>query len=201
MTLANALLSRHWVLWHPSAADERLAISSELIELERQSGEALALPEARLCQIFDLLELGQRSALDRAIVALRSARAQTPRSAGDVEHARVRNHAGDHGRALRRSRRTRASETLEIGLPIHETNARVYYFAHMFWIRCEQGRAAEVDNAPDRENSNERWLLARGERLRLHCEAGNEAATSRYLEKLAQNDFDDCVATGPGSPP
>jgi tetratricopeptide (TPR) repeat protein len=190
LTLANALLSRHWVLWHPSAADERQAIASELIELERQSGDELALPEARLCQIFDLLELGERSALDRAIVGYdRLARKRRDPLAMWNTRVIETMQAIMEGRFAEAEGRAR--ETLQIGLPIHETNARVYYFAHMFWIRCEQGRASEVETAPNSRGTGERWLLARGERLRLHCEAGNEAAASRYLEKLAQNAFDD----------
>jgi DNA-binding winged helix-turn-helix (wHTH) protein/tetratricopeptide (TPR) repeat protein len=190
LTLANALLSRHWVLWHPSAADERLAISSELIELERQRGDDLALPEARLCQIFDLLELGRRDAVDRSIAAYdRLARKRRDPLAMWNTHVFETMQSILEGRFAEAE--TRARETLRIGLPIHETNARVYYFAHMFWIRCEQGRAAEVNSVPGPDGGNERWLLARGERLRLHCEAGDEAAASRHLEKLSQNDFND----------
>ena len=190
LTLANALLSRHWVLWHPGAADERSAISSELIELERQRGDTLAMPEARLCQIFDLLELGQRDAMDRAITSYDQL-ARKRRDPLAMWNTRV----FETMQSIMEGRFTeaegRARETLQVGLPIHETNARVYYFAHMFWIRCEQGRAAEVVNSPEREGTHERWLLARGERLRAHCEAHDEARTSRYLEKLAQNDFKD----------
>jgi DNA-binding winged helix-turn-helix (wHTH) protein/tetratricopeptide (TPR) repeat protein len=190
LTLANALLSRHWVLWHPAAADERRAISAELIELERQCGDELALPEARLCQIFDLLELGERSALERSVVGY-DRLAHKRRDPLAMWNTRVIETMQSIMEGRFAEAEGRARETLQVGLPIHETNARVYYFAHMFWIRCEQGRAAEVETAPNPKRPGERWLLARGERLRLHCEAGDEAAASRYLEKLAQNDFDD----------
>jgi DNA-binding winged helix-turn-helix (wHTH) protein/tetratricopeptide (TPR) repeat protein len=190
LTLANALLSRHWVLWHPSSGDERLAISSELIGLERERGDALALPEARLCQIFDLLELGQRSAMDRAIAGY-DRLARKRRDPLAMWNTRVMETMQSIMEGHFAEAEGRARETLQIGLRIHETNARVYYFAHMFWIRCEQGRAGEIQNPPDRESGQERWLLARGERLRLHCEAGDEAGAARYLEKLAHNDFND----------
>jgi hypothetical protein len=58
--------------------------------------------------------------------------------------------------------------------------------AHLFWIRCEQGRPQEVENA-----TSERGILSRNERLRLSCEASDQAATQKLLDKAAKNDFQD----------
>src|SRR5262249_8600072 len=131
--LSNALLSRHFVLWHPSHAAERLSISNELLGLERQ-GRSPAIPEARLCQIFDLLELGWREPLGRATGAYDQL-ARKLRDPLAMWNARVLQNM----QALLQGRfseaEANAREALEIGLKIHELNARIYFVAQMFWIR------------------------------------------------------------------
>jgi tetratricopeptide (TPR) repeat protein len=178
--LSNALLSRHFVLWHPSNAAERLSISNELIELERLN-RSPATPEARLCQIFDLLELGWRDALGRGIGAYAELAGKL-RDPLAMWNARVLQtmQALLEGRFAEAE--ANAHETLEMGLKIHELNARIYFVAQLFWIRCEQGRPRELE-----QTTNERGILTRNERLRLHCEAGDEAATQRLLSKFAKD--------------
>jgi DNA-binding winged helix-turn-helix (wHTH) protein/tetratricopeptide (TPR) repeat protein len=182
--LSNALLSRHWVIWLPSAAAERLAISDELIELERRN-QSPAMPEARLCQIFDQLELGRRDALGRSIAAYGEV-AKKLRDPLAMWNARV----FETMQALLEGRfadaESCAYETLQVGLKIHDLNARIYFVAHLFWIRCEQGRPQDVENA-----TSDRWILSRNERLRLVCEAGDRDATQKVLDKAAKNDFKD----------
>ena len=183
-TLSQSLLMRHWVLWHPSQAAERLSISNELIELERQ-GRSPAIPEARLCHIFDLLELGRREALGRAIGAYDDLAGKL-RDPLAMWNARV-----IHGmQSLLEGRfaeaETSARETLQIGLKIHELNARIYFMAQLFWLRCEEGRPRELEQA-----KSERGLLTHNERLRLRCEAGDEAGTLELLEKIAKGTFGD----------
>jgi DNA-binding winged helix-turn-helix (wHTH) protein/tetratricopeptide (TPR) repeat protein len=182
--LSNSLLSRHFVLWHPSHAAERLSISNELIELERL-GRSPPTPEARLCQIFDLLELGWREALVRATDAYDEL-ARKLRDPLAMWNARVfqTRQALLEGRFAEAE--ANARETLQIGLKIHELNARIYFVAQLFWIRCEQGRPRELEQSTD-----ERGILTRNERLRLHCEAGDEAATLRLLHKLVKDGPDD----------
>ncbi|HVW23730.1 MAG TPA: AAA family ATPase [Polyangiaceae bacterium] len=177
--LSNSLLSRHFVLWHPSHAAERLSISNELIELERQS-RSPAIPEARLCQIFDLLELGFREALGRATGAYDEL-ARKLRDPLAMWNARVLGtmQALLEGRFAEAE--ANALETFQVGLKIHELNARIYFVAQMFWLRCEQGRPRELE-----QNTNERGIVTRNERLRLHCEAGDGAATQRLLDRVAK---------------
>ncbi|HEX4340618.1 MAG TPA: AAA family ATPase [Polyangiaceae bacterium] len=183
-TLSHSLLMRHWVLWHPSQAAERLSISNELIELERQR-RSPAMPEARLCHIFDLLELGRREALGRAIGAYDDL-AQKLRDPLAIWNARVLHSM----QALLEGRfaeaEASARETLQLGLKIHELNARIYFMAQLFWIRCEEGRPRELE-----QSKSERGFLTHNERLRLRCEAGDEAGTRELLEKVAKGTFGD----------
>jgi predicted ATPase len=182
--LARALEARHWVLWRPGTAGERLAISAEMLDLATASLDASLMTEARVGEITDLLELGRRDAFDRAISQYeRSARES--RDSNALYNVRV----FETTRAILEGRFAAAEriaeEALPIGSRIFQDAARNFYSAAILWIRLEQGRAHEIiDVYKYYFESEPPSALLRSTILRLAAEIGDHAATRSELEAI-----------------
>jgi DNA-binding winged helix-turn-helix (wHTH) protein/tetratricopeptide (TPR) repeat protein len=189
--LAHALHARHWLLWRPGTARERLAIASEMVQLEREGAADLPSMEARLCEITDLLELGRADALSRALSRYGRV-AEGLRDPSGLYNARVFQTmkailAGHLAEAERL-----ADEALPIGLRIHPDNARTFYGAHIWWIRAEQGRAGEVEAVfRQRVESQPSSSVLRAGLLRLYVEAGLLPEARQELDVLMRRQLTD----------
>jgi tetratricopeptide (TPR) repeat protein len=183
-TLARALLSRHWALWRPGTAGDRLHIAGEILALERTLGQGELVLDARLGQITDLLELGRPEAFGTALDEYRKL-AEATRDPLALWNARVfeTTHAVLAGRLD--AAEHLAEETLPIGSRIQEETAQMFYAAQMWAIRLEQDRAREVEPLS-------RALLAtqpenvsfRGALLRVLAETGDVEGAREELARL-----------------
>ncbi len=67
--LASALNARRVVLWRPEHIEERLDVSTEMIEAAEAAGDRESVLQGRNWRVVDLMELGEREALDHEIAA------------------------------------------------------------------------------------------------------------------------------------
>jgi hypothetical protein len=64
LALGNALLARHYVLWHPDGAEERRRLADEIVTIAEDAGERALALESRMWRVIDALELGDVAAVD-----------------------------------------------------------------------------------------------------------------------------------------
>ena len=67
--LAAALNARRVALWTPERIEERLDVSTEMIEAAEAAGDREGVLQGRNWRVVDLMELGERDALEREIAA------------------------------------------------------------------------------------------------------------------------------------
>ena len=67
--LAAALNARRVALWRPERIEERLDVSTEMIEAAEAAGDRESVLQGRNWRVVDLMELGEREALDHEIAA------------------------------------------------------------------------------------------------------------------------------------
>ena len=146
LTLATCLDARHYALWRPETVQERLAVASEL----RRLAEAVGDPELELegagWTVVDLLELGDVAGADIQIAAASRLAAALHRPLYEwwtsVFRCAQAQLAGDFDEAERL-----AQETLAIGQRGQAENAVHVFSQSMYYIRWEQGRLAELEEA------------------------------------------------------
>lgn len=182
--LARALEARHWVLWRPGTAVERLAIAVEMLELGRSSLDASFTTEARVCEITDLLELGRRDAFDHAVAQYEHT-ARLSRDSNALYNVRIfettRSLLEGHFEAAERT----AEEALPVGAKIFLDNARNFYSAEILWIRLEQGRAHEIVDVYRAYFASEPASpLLQSTIVRLLAEIGDRDATRAELDAV-----------------
>lgn len=192
--LARALEARHWVLWKPGTAEERLSIALEMLELGKTSFDVSLVTEARIGEITDLLELGRRDAFDRALAQYERS-AHESRDSNALYNVRVfeTTRAVLEGRFASAERI--AEEAFPIGSRIFPNNARNFYSAALLWIRLEQGRAHEIVDVYRAYFDHEpQSPLLRSTILRLYTEMGDVDSTRSELAAICPNghvDLDD----------
>ncbi|HVU01537.1 MAG TPA: AAA family ATPase [Polyangiaceae bacterium] len=187
--LGQALYAKHWVLWRPGTARERLAIAEEIIRLDRGGEESPTTMEARLCEITDLLELGEAAGLSRALQRYERG-AELQREPSYLYNVRLFRAM----RALLEGRLEEAEqisdEALLVGSRIHPENAANFYGAHLWWLRIEQGRGAEMEPLfRARLEADPENVLFRVGLLRLAAESGDVETTRSELAFVAERDF------------
>lgn len=192
LPLARALQARHWgPLWKPGRVRDRLAIAEEMVALCRAAGDAQLENEGRIAEITDLLELGRRDDLDRAVLEYARV-AKASQDAGALCNARVFDTtlAMVEGRFAEAERF--AEEALSLGLRISEGSARNYYAAALCWIRLQQGRAAEIEPllraGVEAESGS---ALLSSVLARIHAETGELELARAELAELTKNGLSD----------
>jgi class 3 adenylate cyclase len=68
-TLAFVLYCRHWVLWGPGTAEERLAVAREIVRQAGRVGDAEMAVHGHTEAIIDLMELGDIAGVDQELAA------------------------------------------------------------------------------------------------------------------------------------
>ncbi len=182
-TLAHALGALHWIMWTPTNAEERLALSRETGEQARRSGDPNLYWRSTSGPLEDLLELGDAAGVDAELETYARGAAETrqPWLVWHLELSRALRAAtsGAFGEAEARSR-----TALELGRPINEEVAQQWFAIQLFFLRRDQGRLAELE-APLRDlAARQPHAPWRAGLARLLAEQGRESEARLLLGEL-----------------
>ena len=194
--LAHARAAQRRALWDVSHLKERLEASTEMLTLARQVGNAELELQAHAWLVVDLLEQGDRDAVDAQIAAF-TAGAEHLRQALYIWNAIV-------WRAMRALLAGKleeadelAAEALAAGAPAESVTAPQYYAIQLLAIRREQGRLAELEDAARQMvASNPARPAWRAALSMVLCETGKDAEARAELELLAAHEFEDVPHDG-----
>jgi tetratricopeptide (TPR) repeat protein len=192
----HALAARRRALWDAPHLDERLATSTEMLTLAQQVGALELQLQAHAWLIVDLLEHGERAAVDAQIAAF-STGAEQLRQPLYIWHGLV-------WRAMRALLDGRLHEADELaveavaaGAPGEAVTAPQYYAVQLLAIRREQGRIGELEQAVrwqvESNPGRPAWRAALGIAL---LESGELEQASEQLGVLAASGFEDVPQDG-----
>jgi predicted ATPase/tetratricopeptide (TPR) repeat protein len=193
---AYARAARRRALWDVTHLKERLATSTEMLTLAQRAGNLELALQAHAWLVVDLLEHGDRDAVDAQIAAF-TAGAEQLRQPLYIWQAVV-------WRAMRallegglEQAEELAAEALGAGAPAESVTAPQYYAVQLLAIRREQGRIGELEQAARQmvaSNPNRpAWRAALATML---WESGRLADARVELERLAREDFRDIPYDG-----
>jgi tetratricopeptide (TPR) repeat protein len=188
---AHACGARRRVLWDAPHLQERIEVSTEMLTLARQIGNLELELQAHAWLVVDLLERGDRDAVDAQMEAFANGadRLRQPlyEWTSIIWQAMRAMLAG----ALDRADEL-ASEALAAGGPAEAVTASQYRAIQVLAIRREQGRMGELEPAARRlvADNPERpaWRAALANLL---CEEGRLEEAREEFERLAAHDFED----------
>ena len=188
---AYACSARRRVLWDAPHLAERIEVSTEMLTLARQIGNLELQLQAHAWLVVDLLERGDRDAVDAQIEAF------------EAGAGRLRQPLFEWNSILWRAMRALlagslsladqlAAEALAAGAPAEAVTVSQYYAIQLLGIRREQGRMGELEPSARRlveENpSRPAWRAALATLL---CESGRLDEAREEFERLALGDFED----------
>jgi DNA-binding SARP family transcriptional activator len=193
---AYARAARRRALWDPTHLKERLAASTEMLTFAQRAGDLELQLHAHVWLVVDLLERGDRQAVDAQIEAF-SAGAEELRQPLYRWQATVWRAM----RALLDGRLQQAEElagdALAAGAPAADVAAAQYYAIQLLATRREQGRMGELERAARQMVANNptrpAWRAALAVVL---CESGRLGQARVELEQLAAADFRDIPRDG-----
>jgi predicted ATPase/DNA-binding SARP family transcriptional activator len=188
---AYACSARRRVLWDALHLAERIEVSTEMLTLARQIGNLELQLQAHAWLVVDLLERGDRDAVEAQIEAF------------DAGAHRLRQPLFEWNSILWRAMRALlagslpladklAAEALAAGAPAEAVTASQYYAIQVLGIRRDQGTMGELERAarqlveenPDRPA----WRAALATLL---CEDHRLTEAREEFSRLAGGDFDD----------
>jgi DNA-binding SARP family transcriptional activator/tetratricopeptide (TPR) repeat protein/energy-coupling factor transporter ATP-binding protein EcfA2 len=189
--LAYACGARRRALWDAPHLRDRLEASTEMLTMARQIGNLELQLQAHAWLIVDLLESGDREAVDAQMEAFAAGadrlrqplfewnsilwQAMWALLAGSLEQA-------DH----------LASEALAAGGPAEAVTASQYYAIQLLAIRREQGRIGELEQAARQlVQDNPGRPAWRAALANLLCEEGRLPEAREEFERLAAHGFED----------
>ena len=188
---AYAYGAQRRVLWDPPHLQERVEASTEMLTLARQIGNLELQLQAHAWLVVDLLERGDRDAVDAQMEAFKAGadRLRQPLFEWNVL-------LWEGMRALLTGSLDRAdqlaSQALAAGGPAEALTATQYYAIQLLAIRREQGRMGELEHAARRlvadNPSRPAWRAALATLL---CEEGRLPEAEEEFERLAAHDFED----------
>jgi DNA-binding SARP family transcriptional activator/tetratricopeptide (TPR) repeat protein/ABC-type cobalamin/Fe3+-siderophores transport system ATPase subunit len=188
---AYACGAKRRVLWDPPHLQERVEASTEMLTLGRQIGNLELQLQAHAWLVVDLLERGDRDAVDAQMEAFKvgADRLRQPLFEWNVL-------LWEGMRALLTGSLDRAdqlaAQALAAGGPAEAVTATQYYAIQLLAIRREQGRMGELEQAARRlvadNPSRPAWRAALANLL---CEEGRLPEAEEEFERLAANDFED----------
>jgi DNA-binding SARP family transcriptional activator/tetratricopeptide (TPR) repeat protein len=190
---AYACAARRRVLWDAPHLEERLHASTEMLTLAGTIGNLELQLQAHAWLVVDLLERGDRGAVEAQIEAFAAGANRLRQRQPLFEWTSIVWGAmrallrGDFGRAEQL-----ASEALAAGAPAEAITASQYYAIQLLAVRRDQGRLVELEPAarqmvednPDRPG----WRAALAILL---CQGGRLDEARSHLERLAARDFED----------
>lgn len=185
--LSYALHARHWAMWKPETLDERLTIATEMVELDPLLSDGERLTAARVCQLTDVLEMGDLPALDNAMRSHRCL-AESFRDPMALWNADL----FQSMRYILEGRFVEAEKLISVarsaGESLHPVNARAYFFSQMLRLRFEQGRLADFEpllTAAVRADPDH--VALRSNALGVYVELEREAEARTELQFLAKD--------------
>lgn len=191
LAVGNALLARHYVLWHPDGAEERRRLADEVVAIAEDAGERALALESRMWRVIDALELGDIAAVDIHLDAYER-RAADGGLGRYVAHAQLM-------RAMRSLLAGRLADAEQLGMralalrpPDDMNNVAQFHAVQLFSIRREQGRLPELEPAVTAMVERHAALpIWRAGLALLHVDAGRPEAAQRALDVLAAERFAD----------
>jgi DNA-binding CsgD family transcriptional regulator len=142
--LALVISSRRYATWTPDNLSRRLDDSSEIIELGELVGDAEVTSQGYRWLIPDLIENGDAAGVERAVhrcvVVAEESRQPLYRWYARVFETCLALQRGRFQEAERG-----ALEARELGSRAQAGNAAIYYAAHLYVLRREQDRSAELE--------------------------------------------------------
>jgi tetratricopeptide (TPR) repeat protein len=194
--LTRALEARHFAVWHRIGPGQRLALADEMIRLSAEIDDAEILMRGQHLRLADLLELGRIVEVDDTIAAY----------ARLAEELRPPSHRWGLGlcRAMRSlmnghfdEAEALATAALAVGQSVQPETAANFYAAQIFFIRREQGRLAELEDALLGAVAAYPVVPAwRSALASLYCEVGRRDDAAREFERAASADFADIAEDG-----
>ncbi len=188
---AYACGAQRRVLWDPPHLQERVEASTEMLTLAREIGNLELQLQAHAWLVVDLLERGDRDAVDAQMEAFKAGadRLRQPLFEWNVL-------LWEGMRALLTGSLDRADQfaakALAAGGPAEAVTATQYYAIQLLAIRREQGRMGELEHAARRlvadNPSRPAWRAALANLL---CEEGRLPEAEEEFERLAAKDFED----------
>ncbi len=188
---AYACSARRRVLWDAPHLAERIEVSTEMLTFARQIGNLELQLQAHAWLVVDLLERGDRDAVDAQIEAF------------EAGAGRLRQPLFEWNSIMWRAMRALlagslsladqlAAEALAAGAPAEAVTVSQYYAIQVLGIRREQGRMGELEPAARRlieENpSRPAWRAALATLL---CDEGRLDEAREEFSRLAAGDFED----------
>jgi DNA-binding SARP family transcriptional activator/tetratricopeptide (TPR) repeat protein len=193
---AYASAARRRARWDPDHLSQRLEESTRMLTLASQVGSLELELQAHAWLVVDLLERGDRDAVDVQIDAF-SAGAQRLRQPLYVWNAIVwRSMRALLAGRLELAERL-AADAVEAGASAESVTAPQYYAIQLLAVRREQDRLAELEHAArqfvDAHPDRAAW---RATFAMLLSETGNTAAAAELADGLAAQDYHDIPRDG-----
>jgi tetratricopeptide (TPR) repeat protein len=194
--LAYASAARRRTLWSADRLSERLEESTRMLTLASQVGSLELELQAHAWLVVDLLERGDRDAVDAQIDAF-SAGAQRLRQPLYVWNAIVwRSMRALLAGRLELAERL-AADAVDAGASAESVTAPQYYAIQLLAVRREQDRLPELEDAArqfvDAHPDRPAWRAVLG---MLLCETGNVSAATEVADGLAAQDYQDIPRDG-----
>ncbi|MBV9801914.1 MAG: AAA family ATPase [Solirubrobacterales bacterium] len=188
---AHACGARRRVLWDAPHLQDRLEASTEMLTLARQIGNLELQLQAHAWLVVDLLERGDRDAVDAQMEAFADGAARLRQSLFEWTSLIWRAMRAVLAGALDRAERL-AAEALAAGAPAEAVTASQYQAIQILAIRREQGRMGELEAAARRMVSENPGRVAwRAALVNLLCEEGRLDEAREEFDRLAAQDFED----------
>jgi DNA-binding SARP family transcriptional activator len=188
---AQACGARRRVLWDAPHLQERLEVSTEMLTLARQIGNLELELQAHAWLVVDLLERGDRDAVDAQMEAFATGADRLRQPLYEWTSIMWRAMRALLVGGLDRADGL-AAEALAAGGPAEAVTASQYHAIQVLAIRREQGRMGELEPAARRlvADNPERpaWRAALANLL---CEEGRLDEAREEFERLAAQDFED----------
>ncbi|HKA53807.1 MAG TPA: hypothetical protein VKJ47_09115, partial [Candidatus Binatia bacterium] len=190
--LATALLARHFVLWGPGSAQERLGLAADMVRLADEAGDRGMALQGCAWKILDLLELGDLEAVDEEVerYARYGIGPAPPRFQWHLLLVQAMRAllAGRFDQSERLA--TQAAAIRGEGGEL--ANAAPFFAVQLFTIRREQGRLAELESLVCAYAQQFPALpIWRCGLALLYSDLGNQDAARREFEQVATRDFAD----------
>lgn len=194
--LANACAARRRALWDAGHLSDRLETSTEMLTLARRVGHTELELQAHAWLVVDLLEYGDRDAVDAQIEAFTAGAGQL-RQPLYLWHAIVWRAM----RALLAGHLDQAEElagtALSAGARAEAVTAPQYYAIQLLAIRREQERMSELEQAArEMVRSNPGRTAWRAAFATLMLESGHAGEARSEFELLAEGGFDQIPRDG-----
>jgi hypothetical protein len=194
--LAHAQAARRRALWDPWHLSERLAASTEMLRCARRAKNLELHLQAHAWLVLDLLESGDRDAVDAQIAAFTNGANQLRDPLYLWQAAIWRGMSVLLDGNLQRAEEL-AGEALAAGAPAEGVTAAQYYAIQLLGVRREQARMGELEQtARERISSNPARPSWRAAYATMLFESDRITEARTEFEALAARDFEDVPRDG-----